>query len=176
VSRPSRTLPPGKTRYPLYRRLGGPQGQSRQVRKISPPPGFDPRTAQPVGSSYTDCVTRRQLITHIITHKEIKTTKEFGPHLPTIRRVTNLFKNTKTGMAFKATATLQQLIRPTTQNPKSDYEKSGIYKITCKTCHKSYVGQTSGNLKLRFQEHTRYFKNKYPRSSYALHILNRKHE
>jgi hypothetical protein len=27
----------GKIRYPLYRRLGGPQGQSGQVRKISPP-------------------------------------------------------------------------------------------------------------------------------------------
>ena len=47
-------LPPGKTRYPLYRRLGGPQGRSGQVRKISPPPGFDPRTAQPVASRYTD--------------------------------------------------------------------------------------------------------------------------
>jgi hypothetical protein len=33
-------LPPGKTRYPLYRRLGGPQGQTGRVRKISPPPGF----------------------------------------------------------------------------------------------------------------------------------------
>jgi hypothetical protein len=30
-------LPPGKTRYSLYRRLGGPQGRSGQVRKISPP-------------------------------------------------------------------------------------------------------------------------------------------
>ena len=29
---------PGITRYPLYRRLGGPQGRSGQVRKISPPP------------------------------------------------------------------------------------------------------------------------------------------
>ena len=28
---------PRKTRYPLYRRLGGPQGRSGQVRKISPP-------------------------------------------------------------------------------------------------------------------------------------------
>jgi hypothetical protein len=28
-------------------RLGGPQGQSGRVRKISPPPGFDPRTVQP---------------------------------------------------------------------------------------------------------------------------------
>jgi hypothetical protein len=36
-------LPPGKTRYPLYRRLGGAQGQSGRVREILPPPGFDPR-------------------------------------------------------------------------------------------------------------------------------------
>ena len=31
-------LPPGETRYPLYRRLGGPQGRSGRLRKISPPP------------------------------------------------------------------------------------------------------------------------------------------
>jgi len=31
-------LPPGKTAYPLYRRLGGLQGRSGRVRKISPPP------------------------------------------------------------------------------------------------------------------------------------------
>ena len=47
-------LPPGKTPYPLYRRLGGPQGLSRRVRKISPSQGFDPRTAQPVASRYAD--------------------------------------------------------------------------------------------------------------------------
>ena len=34
-------LPPGKTRYPLYRRLGRLQGRSGLVRKISPPPRFD---------------------------------------------------------------------------------------------------------------------------------------
>jgi hypothetical protein len=46
---------PGKEiRYTFYRRLGGPQGQSGQVRKISPPPGFDPRTIQPVASHYAD--------------------------------------------------------------------------------------------------------------------------
>ena len=53
ASRPGSILPPGKTRYPLYRRLGGPQGRSGLVLKISPPPGFDPRTVQPVGSPYT---------------------------------------------------------------------------------------------------------------------------
>ena len=52
---PRPPLPPEKTRYPLYRRLCGPQGRSGRVRKISPPPGFDPRTVQPVASRYTDC-------------------------------------------------------------------------------------------------------------------------
>ena len=46
--------PPGKTRCPVYRRMGEPQGRCGQVRKISPPPGFDPRTVQPVASRYTD--------------------------------------------------------------------------------------------------------------------------
>jgi hypothetical protein len=50
-------LTPGKwTRYALYRRLGGPQGRSGRVRKMSPPPGFDPRTVQLVASRYTDYV------------------------------------------------------------------------------------------------------------------------
>jgi len=36
--RPGCNLPPGKTQYPLYRRLGGPQSQSGQARKSRPPP------------------------------------------------------------------------------------------------------------------------------------------
>jgi len=47
-------LYPGKTRYPLYRKLGGPKSRSGQVRKISPPPGFNPRTVEPVASRCTD--------------------------------------------------------------------------------------------------------------------------
>ena len=48
-------LAPGKIRYPLYRSLGGLQGRSGRMRKISPLPGFDPRTVQPIASRYTDC-------------------------------------------------------------------------------------------------------------------------
>ena len=48
-------LPPGKeTQYPLYKTLGGPQGSSGRVQKISPPLEFDPRIVQPVGSCYID--------------------------------------------------------------------------------------------------------------------------
>jgi hypothetical protein len=55
MSRPLFTL--GKTRYPLYRRMGGHQGRSGQVQKISLLPGFDPRTVQSVASHYTDYAT-----------------------------------------------------------------------------------------------------------------------
>jgi hypothetical protein len=41
-------LPPGMTRCPLC--MGGPQAQCRWVRIMSPLPGFDPRTVQPVAS------------------------------------------------------------------------------------------------------------------------------
>jgi hypothetical protein len=50
----SAALPPGMIRYPLYRRLGRPQDRSGRVLKISPPPGFDPRTVQLVASRYND--------------------------------------------------------------------------------------------------------------------------
>jgi hypothetical protein len=58
ASHPCRFSPLEKTKYPLHRRLGGPQGRSGQVRKISPPPGFDPWTVHPIASCYTDYATR----------------------------------------------------------------------------------------------------------------------
>jgi len=47
-------LSPGKTRYPLYWGLGRTQDPSGRMRKISPTPGFDPQTDQPVASRCTD--------------------------------------------------------------------------------------------------------------------------
>jgi hypothetical protein len=47
-------LSPEMTRYPLYSRLGRPQGRSGRVLKISPLLGFDPRTVQLAASRYTD--------------------------------------------------------------------------------------------------------------------------
>ena len=40
AARPGSSLPSGKTRYPLYRRLVGPQGRSGQVLKFSTPTGI----------------------------------------------------------------------------------------------------------------------------------------
>jgi len=56
AARPGRTLPPGKTRYPFYGRLSGPQGRSGRV-EILVPTGVRSRTVQPVVSRYTDWAT-----------------------------------------------------------------------------------------------------------------------
>lgn len=50
----SRFAPGKEAQSPLYRGLGGHQGQSGQVLKIMPLPGFDPWTAQPLASHYTN--------------------------------------------------------------------------------------------------------------------------
>jgi len=65
-------LTPGKTRYPLYRRLGEPQGRSGRVRKISPQPWFDPRIVRPVASRYTDWA----IPAHIYTSVRLENVKE----------------------------------------------------------------------------------------------------
>jgi hypothetical protein len=69
ASRPSRSLSSGKTRYPLYRKLGGPQSRSWQVRKISTPTGIgSPYLPAPSQSLYRPryrahiCSQRSQLI------------------------------------------------------------------------------------------------------------------
>ena len=51
--RPGR-FTPRKDPVPTVQEAGWVPGRSGEVRKISPPPGFDPRTVQPVASRYTD--------------------------------------------------------------------------------------------------------------------------
>jgi len=49
AARPGRTLPPGKTRYPLYRRLCEPHGRSGRAENLAPPGlgvGIEPENKQ----------------------------------------------------------------------------------------------------------------------------------
>ena len=55
--RPGRTLPVGKTQYPLYNRLGGPQGRSGRAENLIPN-GIRSWTVQSVVSRNTDWATR----------------------------------------------------------------------------------------------------------------------
>jgi len=65
----TRTLPPGKSRYPFYRRLGGPQGRSGRP-EILVPTGIRSRTVQPVAQS----LHRLSYSAHMYYHKMIKIT------------------------------------------------------------------------------------------------------
>jgi hypothetical protein len=68
---------------------------------------------------------------------------------PQIRKVTNIFKHTNIKIAFKCTNTLSRLSKPTNKTPPTaPYDKCGIYSLSCVTCNKEYVGQTSRSLKL----------------------------
>jgi hypothetical protein len=90
---------------------------------------------------------------------------------PQIRKITNLFKHTDINISFKYHNTMaQQLKQDRNTQPSSPFEKSGIYAISCVTCRKAYIGQTSRSLNLRYIRHYN------PPSAYALHILQHRHE
>jgi len=70
TARPGRTLLPGKTQYPFYRRLGGPQGRSGRAENLVPN-GIRSRIVQPVVSRYTDWATRSTYY-HVYTSEIIR--------------------------------------------------------------------------------------------------------
>jgi hypothetical protein len=86
----------------------------------------------------------------------------FTYHSPNIRKITNLFKHTNINIAFRSANTLFQRLKPRNHTMTHDYNSSGIYKLTCMTCSKSYIGQTSWNLTQRYREHIRYIRNNNP--------------
>jgi hypothetical protein len=65
-------FPLGKTRYPLYRRLGGHETGLDRHGKSRPLLGFDPRTVQPVVSHYTDYTIPAPYMYVYMTAHELK--------------------------------------------------------------------------------------------------------
>jgi hypothetical protein len=111
--------------------------------------------------------------------KKVNTNRKwatFTYYSSTIRKITNLFKHTDIRISFKNNNTVSQIFRTKQNNKTPEYNKSGIYKLTYKICQHTYIGQTSGNLKQRYQEHIRYIRNNNPQSAYAQHIFNNRHE
>jgi len=100
----------------------------------------------------------------------------FTYHSPRIRKLTNLFKHTEIVIAFRSTNTIQQLKKPKPQHHTQEHNKCGVYNLTCNTFKLTYIGQTSGYLKQRYQEHIRHIRNNNPQSAYAQHILKHQQE
>jgi hypothetical protein len=119
------------------------------------------------------------LTDHNYRHEQVKTTETkkkwatFTYFNPSVRKINNIFWNKC--IAFRPTNTISKYMKEinTLQN---ELGKSGICKILCHTCGLKYVGQTSRDLTTCFYEHRRYIKTNNPKSAYALHILNNRHE
>lgn len=79
---------------------------------------------------------------------------------PVIRKISNLFKQAKVHIAFRAINTVSELLKPNKHDVKNDRENSGIRCIvlSCSTCQLSYVGQA---------EPIRYIKQNNMQSAYA---------
>ena len=54
--------------------------------------------------------------------------------------------------------------------------KRGVYKLTCNSCSKFYIGRTKGNFKTRFIGHRRDFATSTGKSTFSEHILNAGHK
>ena len=67
----------------------------------------------------------------------------FTYHRPLIHKVTNLFKSTNLNIAFRTCNTIYNQIY--NRLPQTKMNTSRIYRLQCKTCNKSYVGQTGSN-------------------------------
>jgi hypothetical protein len=98
----------------------------------------------------------------------------FTFHNPLVHKVTNLFKNINVNIGFRLTYTIYHQLQ---YHPNHEPSKpSGIYKLQCMTCNKSYVRQSGSTIAIRYKEHIRYIHTNTPTSAYALHILNQSND
>ena len=110
-----------------------------------------------------------------LTQTQRKKWITFTYHSSLTHEVTNLFKSTGLNRALRVCNTIYNQLSD--RKPLNKMTSSGIYKLQCKTCNKSYIGQTESSIEKRHRERTRYIKtNKKTISAYTLHVLNNRHE
>jgi hypothetical protein len=122
---------------------------------------------------YNKIKQKTSILNNVDNNKEIKWVS-FTYTGNYIRKITKLFRNTNLKISFKTQHTLGKLISETPDTNKFDL--SGIYKLTCQTCQKAYIGQTGRKLSIRYNEHMRSIRSNKNDSAYASHVLNNRHE
>ena len=75
AARPDRTLPLGKTRYPFYRRLGGPQGRAGRAENLTPT-GIRSQTVQPLAQSLYQLSYPNHTVYNTCTQKKSEQMRE----------------------------------------------------------------------------------------------------
>ena len=133
--------------------------------------GYPIKTIDNLGKKLLARKQKQQQDQHQETTELRKKWVTFTHYSPLIRHITNLFKQTKLKIAFKATNTIQQITeKQALSNP------GGVYKLKCNTCNRVYVGQSGRAVSTWYKEHIRYIKSNNSTSAYAAHILQNGHE
>lgn len=105
-----------------------------------------------------------------IEHEQpLRTKIEYYP--PITDKLKNVFKKHNTTLVHSSSANLKNLLGSTKDKVPPE-QRSGIYRVQCKTCDKCYIGQSSRRVEVRFKEHLANIRlNKPEKSSVAQHIL-----
>ena len=76
---------------------------------------------------------------------------------------------------FKPARTLRQtLMRVKTRIPE-EKKRGVVYKVPCKECHQTYIGETKRTLKVRLSEHKQAVKRGDPKNGIAVHAHESNH-
>lgn len=89
-------------------------------------------------------------------------------------KISSFLKKQGLNIAYKTNNTLGSIIKNNKDKNKKE-EMSGVYKLTCGTCPKMYVGQTGRNFKKRIDEHKKCFLKNKNNSTFANHLLEEQH-
>ena len=83
--------------------------------------------------------------------------------------MTKIFKqiDKNINIGLKTSNKINNIIGNSIEN-QNKFEKRGVYKLTCNSCNKFYIGRTKINSRTRFNEHRRDFAT----STGSLHSLN----
>ena len=83
--------------------------------------------------------------------------------------------NKNINIGLKTSNKINNIIGNSIKN-HNKFEKRGVYKLTCNSCNKFYIGRTKRNFRARFNEHRRDFTTSTGKSTFSEHILNMGHE
>lgn len=88
--------------------------------------------------------------------------------------IAQFFKKLNINISFKTNNSTGKFIK----NNKTKLDKnnkSGVYKLTCKDCPKTYIGQSGRSFSKRIKEHQASFIKRKTDSHYANHLLESGH-
>ena len=84
-------------------------------------------------------------------------------------KIASSFRKQKYNITYRTENTLQRHLN-TQKTQTNKYDHTGVYKLTCNSCDKFYIGQTGRSFQTRYKEHVKAITRGHNTSTYADHI------